>query len=311
MAKDAVVRERRRPTPEGDELRSSATPQARTAPNVIGEGLQIILEPLEDLTQAGLVPAEGLFFQCPPLEEFTIEHNHTFTDYDTPRLGQMSRKGGRQLITATFDTLVVDWGTYTLLDVDVEIEDFTDKLRRINRSGTPFLFTAAHQQPPGGYQNWTLTLGGPELQMAATLRALRITERAGEGDARYLNCAFVEYRDPVVGERELGKAPRRGGKKFPVTGQIDRRTGVFRYVPKGGSSRIEVRGRLKTDGDPLPTAVTLADLAQHFYGNPGLARHIALANGLTDWGQHSSLYKHPRWRNGGSIKIPARPGSGR
>lgn len=308
MAKREAVYDRTRPTPTKEQL-VDAQPRVepgRTAPQVVREGLQIKIEPVPELTKPGLVPAEGVYFQCPPLEEFTVEHAHAHTDYDTARIGEMSRKGGRRLKVITFDTLVVDWGTYTLLDQDIEIEDFTRTVREICDSGTPFEFTASHQQPPGGFENWSLETGGPEAHFIATLRNLRVTEKAGEGDARYLNCEFHEYRDPVVGERDLG-APRRAKPKLPVTGTITPE-GVFRYTPPNSHTRREVKGTKPLAADPESKAVTLADLARHFYGDPSAGRHIAAANGIKDWGIHTVLIKHARFKKGGRLKIPKKPG---
>jgi hypothetical protein len=268
----------------------------------VREGLRVKIDPIPGLTKRGIIPRLGFHFQCPPLEEFTVEYAHSHTDYETIRLGQMSQPGGKQLITVTFDTLVVDYATWTVVESEIEAESFRRRLKRVCESGTPFLFTAAHEFPPGGFQNWSVTEAGPELQMAATLRTFRSTEKAGEGDARYFNVAFVEYRDPVIARRRLGKPGRSNDKvKLPLTGKI-LDNGFFRYRTPDGDT-ITLRSEIRTAGDRVPYGVTMSDLAKHFYGDPSKAYRIAAENNLNTWGATSILALHPRFKKRGPKKL--------
>lgn len=245
------------------------------------EGLHVLLEPIPGVSTPGLLDAPGLLFQCPPLDEFSIDYGHSHTDYDTLD-SQHSRKGVPQLTTATFDTLVVDYGLFVIDDEAPEIEVITDTLRLVCQAGDPFLLTVAHALPPRGYANWSLTLAGPELQVPATLRTVRVSEKAGEGDARYLNVGFVEYRSPTQARSGLGKK-RAGGRKFPTTARLF----------ADGTCRDESDRKI---ANPPTRPVTLSELARHFYGDTARAVDIQRANNLGGWGRTDALIQAPRYR---------------
>src|SRR5438105_15898902 len=61
------------------------------------EGLRVRLDPILDLTPRGLINENGFTMQCPPLEEFAVDHAYTHNDYDTANAGQFSRPASRQL----------------------------------------------------------------------------------------------------------------------------------------------------------------------------------------------------------------------
>lgn len=253
-------------------------------------GLRVVIEPIPGLSDEGIITRAGYYFQCPPLEELSYEVQHSHTDYDTVSAGQFSRRGGPQLRTVGFDTLFVDQGSYTILDEDPVIEEAIDTLQAICASGSPFLLTCAHELPPGGYLTWSETQAGPELQMAATLRTVRVTEKAGEPDARYATVTFVEYRAPIVGRQRLGKRP--GRRKFP------------RKVKLQSDGRAFDEDRREIGSPPL-APLTLRVLARHFYRDPSMWRQIARANGVTDWGGDHALILHSKYRrDGGTITVP-------
>lgn len=270
------------------------------------EGLRVKLDPIPGVTPKKLMPRNGFYFQCPPLDEFGTEYAFSHTDYDTPVKGQFSRKGGRQLRIATFDTLVVDQGLFTIIQRDIHIEDFNERLVKICERGDPFVLTVAHQMPPHGYDTWGQTLAGPELQMEATLRSVKIAEKAGEGDARYLNVSFVEYREPFVAESALGKPKRRNHKSWPKVV----------LLKKDGSA--EVKGTNKHIGRPPLKPVTLHQLARDMYHEPRLWEFIGTfrKNKIRNWGANDSLVdyftdvRHLRnWP--AKIHIPKPPDVGR
>jgi hypothetical protein len=269
------------------------------------EGMHVIMEELFGVTPKDLIPDGGLLFQCPPLDEFSVDYAHGHTDYETIE-NQHSRKGVPQLATVTFDTLVVDYARFAVDQDAAEIETIRDTLKEVCLSGEPFLLTAAHQLPPRGYSNWSLVIGGPEVQMPATLRSLKVTEKAGEGDARYLAVSFVEYREPTLTRTTTGKKRSGGKTTFPTT--------VVLY----GSGRTKwVRGTTLVDVpfvQPPLRPLTLGVLAKNFYGDSSRWRGIARANNIVSWGANDALITHPRFSAlkddvGIKILIP-KPGSG-
>ena len=265
-----------------------------------GEGLRVQLQAIKGITDKGLLK-RPFFFQCPPLEEFSIEYAHSHTDYETVSAGQFSRRGGLLLRQTSFDTLFVDQGSFTVTpggdEVDAKIEVLIDELVEVVESGSPFLLTVAHQFPPLFFENWDLTEAGPELQMPATMRTLRVSEKAGEGDARYASMSFTEYRDPVVGRNLAGKR-RGGGTELPLTGSIVS-GGFFTYAD--GTQLKQVKGGPRSAGP-----VALVTLSKKFYGTPNLARHIGGENGLGSWGVETPINQHPKYKKGGKLKIPRR-----
>lgn len=277
-----------------DSTSSSAADQGRGAH---GEGLRVKIQSIAGKTPKGVLES-GYYFQCPPLEEFSVDYAHSHTDYDTVLEGQFSRKGGVQLRSAQFSTLVVDWGLFTVAQDTAPIEELTATLIEVCEAGDPFLLTVAHRMPAGGFDNWGASMAGPELQMAATLRTLRVTERAGEGDARYMDVAFTEYRDPQIRSRQLKKkrgqkTTRSGDRPFPITVELiydgwSNRGGGF---PAQGT----LDGRDLSNKYRIPGPVTLISLAARYYGDPQQWRQIAVENGLGDWGAASPLHLHPRF----------------
>lgn len=245
------------------------------------DGLGVQLNALQGVTDKDVLYSP-LVFQCPPLEEFVVEYAHSHGDYDTISDGQYSRKGGVQLRQCSFDTLFVDYALFAMTSVN--IESITEQLVEVCESGSPFLLTVAHALPPTGFTKAALTTIQPELQMGATLRTLRVTEKAGEGDARYVNVSFTEYRDPVV--TAAGKTARSGGKTFPSEVLIGK---------TGAGYDLTTRAVIAS-----PTArVTLDRIARHYYGKPEMAKLVAVANGLENWGYTSPLTPDPITGRGG------------
>lgn len=244
------------------------------------EGLRVRIEPVPGITDGKLLHGDGFYFQCPPLEEFTIEYAADHLDYTTAASGQYSRPGGQQLRVVTFDTLFVDYAWWTVVTRPIEIEDLTHRLVKICESGTPFLLTAAHAMPPHGYDTWSETLTGPELQMMATLRTLKVSEKAGEGDARYLNVAFTQYREPFAEEDQKGKPRHKHYRHhWPKT--------VLLY--HDGTARDKVTSEMV--GQPPRNPVTLHRLAKKYYHHPNLWKHISdyPKNRIKNWGADDQL----------------------
>lgn len=271
------------------------------------EGLRVRIQPVPGLTNGKLMHANGFFFQCPPLEEFTSEYAGAHSDYDTSASGQFSRPGGKQLRIASFDTLFVDFARWAVIKKPIEIEQLTKQLIKLCESCEPFLLTVAHSLPPHGYDTWGKTLAGPELQMLATLRTLKVSEKAGEGDARYVNVSFTEYREPFADEDATGKTHHKHYKHdWPKT--------VLLFYD--GAARDKKTHEMI--GFPPLNPVTLNRLAKHYYHHPNLWTHIAKFKGnhIKNWGPNDQLldYYRPRrphrkdWPI--KIRIPRPPNKG-
>lgn len=255
------------------------TKPAATTPKAGREGLRVRLQPIPGVTDRHLMTTSGFTFQCPPLEEFGTDYAFAHSDYDTIKAGQFSRRGGRQLRSVAFDTLLVDQGSFSILDREIEIEDHAHRLIKICESGSPFLLTVAHRMPPHGYRNWHQTLAGPELQMEATLRTLKVAEKAGEGDARYLNVSFTEYREPFARADTKRHGQSRNFKHFPRT--------VLLY--RNGVARDKSTGQ--TINKPPQFPVTLHSLSRFYYHSPSLWKQIAHynRNRIFNWGANDQL----------------------
>lgn len=254
----------------------------------VRDGLRVKLEAIAGITDPGVLAAPYLF-QLPPKDEFSTEHSYTHNTYETLSAGQHSRRGGVELRRSSWTSLVVDTGidgrgmptpsfvplrgdrqadgTYSFL----ALEDLTADLIDLCESGSPFLYTAAHDLPPGSVSDWSSTLAGPEAQWPAVLVRIRVSQQAGEGDARYFDMDFLEYRDPVVGRTKLG----RGKKGGQGSGKI--KWPAFAVLREDGFAYDSDTGARMGTGTPA----TLTQLARHYYHDPSMARVIAVANGLT------------------------------
>lgn len=242
----------------------------------VREGLRIKLQRIAGITDDGVLD-QPYYFQLPPKDEFSTEHSFTHNVYETLKAGQHSRRGGVELRRSSWNSLVVDSGIdargmptpgFVILAAPPNVEDLTAELIDLCESGSPFLYTAAHALPPGAIRNWSRTLAGPEAQWSAVLTRVRISQVAGEGDARYFDLDFVEYKDPVVGRAKLGRKKGGGGGsgniKFPAHATV--RADGFAY---------DAAGKRIGSGP-----ATLSLLARHYYKDPSMASVIARANNL-------------------------------
>lgn len=232
------------------------------------EGKRVILSELAGHTDKKLLP-QPFRFQCPPLEEYTVDFAYAHQDYDTIRDGQYSRKQGRQLRRVSFQTLFVIWGSFVVFDGVWDPQRNANLLKALTESGEPFLLTIGD-----GLSSEI------DLRFPATLRNYQVSERAGEPDDKYVNVEFTEWRAAKAVRRKLGRGGGAGGS---------------------GSKRWPVFHKLKrTD--------TLTHLAKQFYGKPTYARHIGKANGnLAKWGVGTPIVNHKAWKVGQKIKIPSPP----
>lgn len=251
-----------------------------------GDGLRVRLMAVPGLTGRELSSgalAEPFRFQCPPLNSFSVEYAYSHTDYETVGLGQVSRKGGRQLRTVSFESLFVDFGTWTVATLAGEKGETTaskialslERLAQIVESGDPFQLTVMH---PDGFDSVAEGLREDalvELDMWATMRSFSQEERAGEGDARYVSVSFTEYVEPLVSRRT--KRRKRKSKTWPRTHRL-------------------------TEND------TLRSLARSYYGAPEAWRIIARENGMGRFSASDVIVNRTALKVGAKISIPD-PGS--
>jgi hypothetical protein len=227
--------------------------QGGQTPWVTGEGLIVKLK-RSGKTKRGVLKSPYIF-QVPPTDELAINNSFAWSNYETVGKGQFTRPQGRQLITVSFTTLVVDWdATWTLVKAGAGLmsdgrrdrwkpdpQKLTRELRSVLRSGTPFHLIIS--QP----ELWRR----PELDIAAVMTSLRTSERAGEVDARYIDVSFTEYRGETVKRR-------RQGEKLPT--------------------------RHKIGDAPPKNPQSLRTLAKHYYnGKSQRWRWIAEANDIRNF----------------------------
>lgn len=229
------------------------------------EGLLIKLSAIRGVTRRGYLKTP-YYFQCPPTDEFSIAYGAERTTYRTIKAGEYSRKGGRNLRTITFDTLVLLWAPFVLWPETTrgDIRSGVSRLITTTEKELVFRFQAAHIFGEDGSSYWA--------DMPAVLTAFTPTERGGENDARYLNCQFQEWRDPVV-KREGKGRKRYGYKDFPRTHKLTKTT-------------------------------TLYGLAKKYYSSTKGWKWIAKANGIKKWGPSTPLVNSHRFHVGDKVKIP-------
>lgn len=253
-------------------------------PGPSGPGLVIVLRSIKKVTSPKVLKVP-FAFQCPPLESLSRDGTFAFQQYDTISRGQFNRQQGRALKTISFTTVFVDYdATFTLtanrnIGPNPVIE--VAKLEAIRDHGTPFELVVG-QQALWGRQDvhW-----GPRNQNAAVISELRVEERAGEVDARYVTVTFQEYRSVHLLRNAIGGRnvdPERG-RKFPA------------HV------KLTVKG--------TPHSTDLYSLAKHFYGEQSAWRLIAKANGIRNWAPSRSLVDYLKSRKESSLTltIPSPP----
>ena len=212
------------------------------------------------------VLTEPFRFQVPPLEEFAQQFGFDHSEYTTIRGGTYTRPTARQLTQIQFQTFFVDWNpnwaAFHLFKPN-PIEQ-ANGLRSILNSGTAFRMVIRNPDL-WGYQN--------DVNMLAVLKALTVTEKSGEPDARYIDLTFQEYRPPAeIKRKQLGKKTKPGSRpprslpKTPTTVLIQFDGAAYHS------------SRTWTYSDP----VTLSKLSTHFYGSAIGWRIIASKNGITN-----------------------------
>ena len=236
-----------------------------------GEGLLVALYGIEGLTAPDILK-RPFYFQCPPLESFSVSTAFNWSTWQTISQGDMASPGGKALSTISFQTLFVEGEqTWTFrsspergaLGVPTNPQATAARLRAIVNRGTPFGLVV------GNRELWTNNdvHWGPVNGNAAVITQADIEERVGEEDARYVSVTFQEYREPKLVRRGQGKKKSTGRSKNVPTKVV---------IDEGGEAR-EVK-----DGKPTSRVVvhnaTFQKLAKHYYGRQSDAKEIRNAN---------------------------------
>lgn len=206
---------------------------------ITSEGLVVRLSASSVTPQSAQVYPDGplfvpFIFQCPPLESFGVGFSYAHVDYQTVGGETVSRPGARGLRTISFDTLFVDddvfydagrqvvspsWIVSPTGGTDghaAEMKQRLDRLVEVCETGVPFRLKIGHSMPQVDVGADVVS----EVNMTATLRDVKIEERHGEGDTRYVSASFMEYRQPVTKARKKGAAHKPHHAKTPATHKV-------------------------------------------------------------------------------------------
>lgn len=222
---------------------------------------------------------EDYTFQCAPLEEVAVEASFEHVDFMTVGAGEFSRPQGKKLRTVSFETLIVpdqpSWAS-----TGGNVQALSKALVDICQNGLPFALTVTESRE---------TL----IDMYATMRTLRLTDKAGEPGTKYVSVSFAEYRAPVM--TDDGQAARPGGDKR-VPNKLS-----LKYDKK--DERWSLKPATKPPSLPKPKKgekLTLRAIALAFYRDADKWRKIRDANPklTSKWGGSSDLKKHRVYGNG-------------
>ena len=242
-------------------------------------------------------------FQCAPLEEFGYESSYDFTNFVTISGGEFDRRYGRKLRTLSFDTLLTDedgasWAT-SLSDLG-EVgstptsNDLVASLLAIADEGQVFemlVSSVALWELMGAAEAISQFESGTRLQMYATVRSVRVTEKAGEPGTKYLSVQCVEHRQPVLtsGTRP-GSNPKTHDKTVLTMQYGSNKKWKIAVSPLTSSVNKDIQHAVKIK------RVTLARLGLAIYGKDYKKRlsDVLKANkGLgSKWGKDTPLEKN-------------------
>jgi hypothetical protein len=152
-------------------------------------------------------------------------------------------------------------------------EERVRQLREVQDSLTPCILTMADSSvlrtPPRG-QTGRVGVGGNELSVEVTLRSVKQEERAGETDALYVSCTFVEFHTVSL------RTVKRGTAK-----------GAEGAVGKNDLAKLTI---LRLDAPRC----TIARLAKHYYGDASKVKPIYARNG--SWLKSSQVGRNENLR---------------
>lgn len=226
---------------------------------------------------------DNYLFQCAPLEEMAVETAFEHSDFMTVGDGEFSRPQGTKLRTLAFETLIVpDQPSFAGFSADVGT--LSNALVTICQNGSPFRLVIV--EPTGD----VLT------DMNATLRTLRLTDKAGEPGTKYVSVAFSEYRSPTLTDGGQDVRPGSGGSgggRVPNTFSL-------KYDKKDKTWWVKVGHAPPSWPKPKKNeSIVLRAIALAFYKDADQWRKIRDANPkLGNWGGTSGLEKHSIYGNG-------------
>lgn len=274
----------------------------------MNSGVKVMLDPLEGVASE-LVGAGRFEFQCGPLEDLTVDYGYEHTNYTTLGAGEMSRPYGRKLRTVSFETLFVP-EEYSWVNTDIanhSVSELTTRLRNICENGDPFYLQIASTPTT------TRVDDGVSIAMAATLRSVKFSQKAGEPDTVYASVSFSEYLDwdgatltqTVSGG--LAGNKKGGAPKTPLLPATVR----ARYSTRHKKWEIRITDSKKHSvTKKLREPLTLGSVSKDFYGKHA-GHHwkdIRTKSGLGRWGVNTSLGTNSHFKNKwGVLHIPALP----
>jgi hypothetical protein len=255
----------------------SSDPPGGSENLVRGIGLEVVMSRIQGETEPGILTVPYMF-QCPPLDSFEKGATYSHLDFETVRWGQYSRQSGVQLRTVQFDTLILNYKpSWSNISPDPEnassrgssgwqpnIHAMCDELESICRSGSPFRLRAFQPAMWGALTS--------ELDWKATMRELRIAQRAGEPETRYITASFTEWRK--IGTNEKGQSPT-------GTSPAGKTIGTNQPMTQAGGNSGAAKGSTSqyiSASDLAPGWRTLYDLSKQTYGSTVLWTAIAQAN---------------------------------
>jgi len=235
-------------------------------------------------------------FQCAPLEEFAYESSYDFTNYVAISGGEFDRRYGRKLRTLSFDTLLTDEGASWATAMDAGSNELVASLLAISEQGQVFQMRVASLPSPSGESvSVTQFEAATRLLMSATVRSVRVAEKAGEPGTKYLSVQCVEHRQPVLtsGTRP-GSNPKTHNKTVLTMQYGSNKKWKIAVSPKSSSVDKDIQRAVKIG------RVTLARLGLAIYGKDYKKRlpNVLKANkGLgSKWGKDTSLEKNPYFK---------------
>lgn len=252
-----------------------------------GAGLRVRLRAIEEVTPKGIID-QPLHLQLPSLDDWTIEEEASWTDYQT-LTGEYSRSvgvAGRQLRRTTFSTMVMTDPRPWLVNPQTDAWEQIEALEQLMRRRTPFelLVVSSYASSTRRFQEYRelqRELGrvfdddhpfSIELNMDATIRSMGRVLKHGENDTRYLDVAMVEHRE--------ARLPRR-----------------FHFRPPHPLPYKH----------PIRQGTTLAKLSKAYYGTATDWKRIARVNKyLSSWGANTPLFKSKYYRAGAGTPYKGR-----
>lgn len=233
-------RKSKRRSGHGDKSYGNPGPRVR---NFTVPGMRVELRPIKGLTRRGLFHDDKWYFQCPPMDPFTITYGHDSQEYETTFDGTFSTVASAKLDLLQFKTLMVEDNYHWLLIHDFDVKEGRDLLKDLSKSGTPFNIHCFHFKG-----------GGSEYSGPVTLTDYIHTE--SEPFAYYQDVTFKEYRDPTESTK-IHEHKRKGGRDWPQHHKLTAKDTLYslaiKYYGKATAGRlIAEANHIRTSSFDIP-----------------------------------------------------------